>query len=153
MYKIHRTNEYGQVYSSKGLLQFHNEPSDSLMPEFASLERAKKYCEAFVRRYPHVECRILKESPSPEIVESFRDDEYWVLKNKNAGEWRDTNKKGQNLAENMILVGIVIVSVIFGLVSHYLGVYDLPLWLKLVILPVLTVGTCKFIYWLFPRIC
>jgi len=153
MYKVMRINEYGQVYSSKGLLQFHNEKEDTLFRDFPTLEEAKQYCRDFVETYPQVICTIHEGDLASDPIDSIQDEQYWELHYKNAEEWRETNKSGEKLAKNMVLIALVLVSVIFGIVSHFLGVYDIPLWLKLIILPVLTVVTCKLFYWLFPRIC
>ncbi len=146
-----RINEYGQVYSSKGLLQFHNEKEDMLFRGFPTLEDAKQYCKDFVGTYPQVICTIYEGDLSSEPIDSIQDEQYWDLHNKNAEQWSKTNKSGEKLAKNMILVALILVSIIYGLVSHFLGVYDIPLWLKLIILPALTVVTYKFFYWLFPR--
>jgi len=148
-----RTNEYGQVYSSKGLLQFHNEKEDTLFIVFSSLEKAREYCRDCVKTYPQVICTIHEGEFSSDPIDSIQNENYWELYDKNAKEWRKTNKKGEKLAKNTILAALVIVSIIFGLVSHFLGIYDIPLWLKLIILPVLTVVICKLFYWLFADIC
>ena len=152
MYKVTRTGDYGRLYSSKGLLQFHEEKRSSLIVEFDSLERARRYCKAFVRRYPQTRCNIFEGSNDNTPIEVFQDDKYWELKNINSEEWAKVNNKGQKLAQSLALIVLILVSVIFTLVAHALGIHGFSLWHKLIILPVLTIVTCKLFYWLFPKI-
>ena len=150
MYQVNRINEYGQLYSSKGLLQFHNEADDVLTPKFADLGKARIYCKSYVRRYPFAACEI-HDLTTQDIVEIIQDDEYWNLKNDNTQQWKVLNQKARKLSELMLMVLLVLVSVVIGLASHVLGLYGVSLLLKLTIISLLTVVIFKMFNWLLVR--
>ncbi len=88
MYSVFFVNEYGQNYSSHGLLQHYKK--DDSNRDFDDLDRARKYAKAFIRRYPQAVAVI---SSGAEVIEDHQDDEYWNWKGNHDKEWKIHIKK------------------------------------------------------------
>lgn len=152
-YEVTRTGPYGRLYSSKGLLQFHNENQSYLIVEFDDLDRARKYCRSFVRRYPQAICNIHETGKVAEFLESYRDESYWALEKENSLEWAEVNNKGEFVQKMAALVGMVFVSIPLIVLTHYLGTIGASLFWKILGgMAMSTVVTCIYV-WFCARKC
>ncbi len=151
MYQVYRVNEYGQIYNSKGIMAVEwRDDSITKFESFLRLDRARLYCNSYIKRYPQVICEIYHNN---EIVGSYRDEEYWKWKEDIDKEWDETKNKMNNMNRYIFTSLLAAVGFILALVSHFMGEFDLPLWLKLVVLPLIAIAGWKFVEVIFARVC
>lgn len=148
MYKAVGVNEYGQVYSAKGILEQYKEGLESSVREFDNIANAIEYAKGFVVIYPQVRFEIYKGS---EIVEEVCDEDYWLWKNKNAEEWRVLNAKGAKLHNIFLNAFLGLVGLLVALVAH--SASDVPLIVKFFVFPLVVVVGWHVVNRLFAKVC
>lgn len=148
MYTTTCVNEYGQVYSNKGLLERYDGDTGSSTREFPDLDSAKEYGRSFIDTYPQAVCEIFHEK---EIIESIRDEDYWAWKNNNVEEWKSTRSKMGHL--QLIITGFLlcVLGVLIAVASHYTA--SISLLYKMLLFPIVLITGTYVFNKVFVKIC
>ncbi len=148
MYKANCVDEYGHVYSNKGLLNRYVGDAGPASREFPDLDSAKEFGWSFIDIYPQAVCEIFHNK---EIVDSIRDEAYWNWKDSNTEEWRKTYSKVGTLQSVIVGTLLSLLGVLIAFVSHYLA--GVPLLYKTVMFPMILMAGAYIFNWAFARLC
>lgn len=140
MYKATCVNEYGQVYTNKGLLERYDGDAGSSTREFHDLKSAREYGRSFIETYPQAVCEIFHEK---EFIESIRDENYWAWKDKNSDEWKSTRSKMDRL--QLIITGFLlcVLGILAAVASHYTA--NIPLGYKMLLFPFILISGAYYL--------
>jgi len=148
MYKAIGMNEFGQIYSHNGILEQYKKELNTSVGEFKSLGEAKQYAEKFITTYPQVKFKIFKNN---EYLCEIRDEEYWQWKENNIQEWKELNKKGENIQKVIFFSFLGLIGLLIAVISHFTE--GLPFYIKAVAFPLFIIGGWYILNIVFSRLC
>jgi len=133
MYLVYFVDEEGHSYTNFGLSQKFGKSDEFVLKEFESLDKAQKYANAFIRRYPHAIASIDRDD---EVVEILKNKEYWKWKENYRKKWEKTYSQLNKLRLFFTFVLLFISISLITLGEHFLSVYGFLLWEKMLISPI-----------------
>jgi hypothetical protein len=129
MYKLHRTNELGQLLGSKGMYAFGKERDEELILSFNTIEAAKRYAKAYVRRYPQAYCSLFVNNDSEQAIEIIENHEY----QRSRLEWQKGIQKVNKDKKCVGLILLWLLAVPIFLLSYCLFNLGVNMMLSLII--------------------
>ncbi len=121
MYTVLRRGRYGHPIGPKGLQVLGGDPESYCYEKFVELERAKKYADSFVHRYPDAICVVHEGKRPLKVTHAIYESEDFEYQEKMRTQQYEFGKKPRGDCFYLCLIMIcVLVPMTFGYIASRL---------------------------------